>query len=648
MLPVTGQKIFSLNGQIWRVAVVTAAAAVSTASYAQAALYYWSDSDGGLSRPVPPVQQRRQGPRHHQAKNKKIQAPEKESSKPQGPLIISISIEKQRLRIYDARGFFAETPISTGMKGHPTPMGVFSIIQKHKFHHSNIYSGAPMPYMQRITWSGVAMHAGVLPGYPASHGCIRMPMAFAIKMWNWTKMGARVVVTPGELTPSSFSHPLLVAQKVVPIADQPETDTPPAPKSDKASSAEPEARPATTLANLELRSTVGHADGVTSVISGPSTPAPLRETRTADASGNRSVTNAAITMSDATTGAGKTPAAAEPTVSAKPADAPKAEEKSEETAKTQDGPAAAERHETASSDDKTVAVKPPELATTETKSAETKSDDMKPGEAKSSETKSSEIKSSEINSPEADKTEKQADEATIAVPTGDAAKTETSATEAPKADVAKVDGVKTGAVASDAPKASEKADDQVKPAADSAAALAVKDQGRPAGIEKAAVKTPDPAIAAALKRTGQIAMFVSRKDSKLYVRQNFSPLFNVPVTIAPSDRPLGTHVFTAEVDKNDANVLHWSVVTLPSPRHAERRDEGERVSRKRKMTGAVEMKPSPPPDSPAEALDRLNIPVDVMARIAEAITTGGSIIVSDQGIAAGETGEGTDFIVSLR
>ena len=65
------------------------------------------------------------------------------------------------------------------MKGHPTPMGVFSIIQKHKLHHSNIYSGAPMPFMQRITWSGVAMHAGVLPGYPASHGCIRMPMAFA-------------------------------------------------------------------------------------------------------------------------------------------------------------------------------------------------------------------------------------------------------------------------------------------------------------------------------------------------------------------------------------------------------------------------------------------------------------------------------------
>ncbi len=95
-------------------------------------------------------------------------------------------------------------------------MGVFSVIQKHKFHQSNIYSGAPMPYMQRITWSGIAMHAGVLPGYPASHGCIRMPMAFAVKMWNWTRMGARVIVSPGQMSPQNFSHPLLASVRVPP------------------------------------------------------------------------------------------------------------------------------------------------------------------------------------------------------------------------------------------------------------------------------------------------------------------------------------------------------------------------------------------------------------------------------------------------
>jgi lipoprotein-anchoring transpeptidase ErfK/SrfK len=203
--------------RLWRIAILAAAGALGATSHADAALYYWSDFDPGYYRPGPTFpQQRRPRTRHRQTK--KIAAPEKESTKPQGPLVIAISIDRQSLKVYDANGFFAETSISTGMKGHPTPMGVFSIIQKHKFHHSNIYSGAPMPYMQRITWSGVAMHAGVLPGYPASHGCIRMPMAFAMKMWNWTKMGARVVVTPGEITPSSFSHPLLAARKVVPAS----------------------------------------------------------------------------------------------------------------------------------------------------------------------------------------------------------------------------------------------------------------------------------------------------------------------------------------------------------------------------------------------------------------------------------------------
>jgi hypothetical protein len=142
-------------------------------------------------------------------------------------------------------------------------------------------------------------------------------------------------------------------------------------------------------------------------------------------------------------------------------------------------------------------------------------------------------------------------------------------------------------------------------------------------------------------------VFISRKDAKLYVRQNFAPLFDVPVTIAPSDRPLGTHIFTAETDKSDPNLLHWSVVSPPATvRGAQPRDEDERMSRKRKMTGAVEIKPVP--DSPAEALDRITIPADAMARVTDALSTGSSIIVSDQGINAGETGEGTDFIVSLR
>ena len=551
------------TGRLWRFALLTLAAAIGTASEADAAVYYWSGYDPSYYyyQPAPTIQRRPRVPRYQA---KKIEAPEKESTKPQGPLIIAISIQKQNLKIYDAKGFFAETPISTGMAGHPTPMGVFSVIQKHKLHHSNIYSSAPMPYMQRITWSGVAMHAGVLPGYPASHGCIRMPMAFAVKMWGWTRMGARVVVTPGEMTPADFSHPLLMAQKVAPqpaVANGPNPDAVPAAKTDKASDANGAIRPAISAASLELRPTVGHDGGVKPVMSEPPA-APL--TQTADARAALPAQNAPVTMTDATSSEAAAP-------------------------------------------------------------GETASSDHKPVETKSSEAAAAEIKSAVTG--------------VTTQTSGDAVRTEGPAkdarTEAPKADAAS---------------SREKPDQNVKAVTDiRPAAPDVKNDQPRLDAEKAAVSKPDPAIVAPPKRSGQIAAFVSRKDSKLYVRQNFSPLFEVPVTIAPSDRPLGTHVFTAQVDKNDANVLHWSVISLPAPaRYAEPRGEDERASRRRKIAGAAQNKAIPAPNSPAEALDRLTIPPDAMAKISEALSTGGSIIVSDQGISSGETGAGTDFIVSLR
>src|SRR3954464_7013627 len=244
--------------------MLTAAGTLVAVPQADAAtMFYWQDTDPGYSQPIQVAQPRK--PKARKTSAKAGAAIKQEATpKPQGPLIIAISIDQQKVRVYDANGLFAESPVSTGMKGRSTPMGVFSVIQKNKMHRSNIYSGAPMPYMQRITWSGVALHAGVLPGYPASHGCIRMPMAFAVKMWNWTRMGARVIITPGQITPASFSHPLLVAQKVVPqplIANDPATDAP-AVKSDKGADAAATIKNS-SLANsepsLELRPTVGHA-----------------------------------------------------------------------------------------------------------------------------------------------------------------------------------------------------------------------------------------------------------------------------------------------------------------------------------------------------------------------------------------------------
>src|SRR5260370_4870994 len=128
------------TGRFWQIAALTAAGAIATTSHAEAALYYWSDYDPGYYRPVPVAPHRPQKPRRRQAK--KIEAPEKESSKPQGPLILAISIENQKLRIYDATAFFAETPLATGMQGHPTPMGVCGVIQKQQHLPANISTSA--------------------------------------------------------------------------------------------------------------------------------------------------------------------------------------------------------------------------------------------------------------------------------------------------------------------------------------------------------------------------------------------------------------------------------------------------------------------------------------------------------------------------
>ena len=590
------------SNRFWQIAALTLAGTIGATAQAEAAVY-WSDDDGGYSRPAPVAPQRVQ--RTHRRQAKQVETPVKEAAKPQGPLIIAISINKQNLRVYDANGFFAEAPISTGMAGHPTPMGAFSVIQKQKLHHSNIYSGAPMPFMQRITWSGIAMHAGVLPGYPASHGCIRMPPAFAVKMYGWTRMGARVVVTPGEMTPASFSHPLLVTQKVVPQPVASDVVKPDAIKADatvkgdKAAAGDPVGKPEMSVASLDLRSTVGHDSHMQAAMNAPSTPKPLSEqTHTADASPSPEA-KAPVTMSDA---------------------APSSSPLADNVIAPQEKSSAA----------KSVA----ELLAT--RSSEIAKSDDKPADATSSEVKATEV----VAADQADKK------------SPDVAKTDTTV-EAAKTD-AKVDDAKAQMPTADLTKTNDKTNEKssgtpdtgVAATSDAPAGDVKKDQARPSDSDKTAPAKPALAMA---KGTGPISVFISRKDAKLYVRQNFAPLFDIPVTIAPSDRPLGTHIFTAEADKNDSNILHWSVVTLPSSRKAERSDDDERASRRRKIAGAAEIaKPVPEPDSPAEALDRLTIPAEAMARITDALSTGGSIIVSDQGIAAGETGEGTDFIVSLR
>jgi lipoprotein-anchoring transpeptidase ErfK/SrfK len=164
-------------------------------------------------------------PAKHKANEAFRKAPRPPAVK--GPLLIAISIAKQKLTLYDGGVPIATSPVSTGTASHPTPMGVFSIIGKERFHRSNLYSAAPMPFMQRITWSGVALHAGVLPGHPASHGCIRLPQDFAVRLYHTTKMGARVIISQNELTPNEIAHARLFAPKVKPSPEPPANAAPP-------------------------------------------------------------------------------------------------------------------------------------------------------------------------------------------------------------------------------------------------------------------------------------------------------------------------------------------------------------------------------------------------------------------------------------
>jgi len=546
---------------------------------------FWPDADVYVEAPPPSPATRRQPHRAKHHRLAKSEAAAKDARKPKGPLIIAISIDRQTLKIYDANGFFAETPVSTGMRGHSTPLGVFSVIQKQKWHRSNIYSGAPMPYMQRITWSGIAMHAGVLPGYPASHGCIRMPMSFAVKMFGWTRMGARVIITPGEVTPADISHPMLMTHRPepTPVAfTGPASGPPHSSKTDKDST-------------RTQAASVGTAEAVPS----------LGRTRTADASGALPQLPASSAAIDPPVG--NAMAAVENTHA--PAITLSADTSELRSAI---GPESGTAEKIASGDGKS-----PDASHIEAVSAKTVAETGASDHASEPQTAAA--------LPATDLINLRADKPTAAPAT---------------------------ALNVDTNRADTTADGDKPRAADASSAADVTDVAKDQSqmpLTSASHTATDSVVRPAPKRTGQIAVFVSRKDSKIYVRQNFAPLFDSPVTIAASERPLGTHVFTAEADKDSRDNFHWSVISLPATTHRMERGSARVNSSHHRRDGIqAQQKPAPVPESAADALNRITIPEDVMTKIAESLSTGGSIVVSDQGIAGGETGEGTDFIVTLR
>jgi lipoprotein-anchoring transpeptidase ErfK/SrfK len=463
------------------------------------------------------------------AQGKAGRAADKSPPIPSGPLHIIVSIDKQRATLFADGQPVASTAISSGTHDHPTPMGVFTVIQKDRHHISNLYD-ASMPYMQRITWSGSALHQGPLPGYPASHGCVRLTESFAQLLWKTTKMGARVIVTRPEVAPLEFAHARLFVPKPR-MVSAPPAIVPPAVAPAPAATPVVAAEPATT-------------SSVTKVRTAANSPAVTIASVVGDAT--KAVTTAVVTEPVASTAV----------------EQPTKQTDTDGVGGTR-GPA----------DVKTVEMQPLAAKPDETPSAEAKSADVRPVEAKSVEAKPVDAHSTPITAP-----------APITID------------ERPKT---------------------------------MPAAIVQEANGRP------------------------ISVFVSLKENKLYVRQGWKPLFDAPVSFEHPEQPIGTHVYTAMGAKAEGG-LRWTVVSIPSSfrRAAEAKNETKnsvsgRKGRREHAAKAVEVVAPMPNPSPSAALDRIVMPPELVDRIAELITPGSSLIVSDNRL-SDETGEYTDFIVLTR
>ena len=129
---------------------------------------------------------------------------------PEGPIVVVVSLTEQRAYVYRNGVQIGVTTVSTGKPGHDTPTGIFTILQKDKDHHSSVYNDASMPYQERLTWDGVALHAGGLPGYPSSHGCVHLPSKLAEDLFGASHMGMTVVVVNTKTAPSDVVHPAVL------------------------------------------------------------------------------------------------------------------------------------------------------------------------------------------------------------------------------------------------------------------------------------------------------------------------------------------------------------------------------------------------------------------------------------------------------
>jgi lipoprotein-anchoring transpeptidase ErfK/SrfK len=449
---------------------------------------------------------------------------------PNHPLFAVLSLSDQHISVYNSGGLVTRSKVSTGMPGHRTPTGIFTIIGRERWHSSNIYSGAPMPYMQRITWSGVALHLGVVPGYPASHGCIRLPSGAAQHLWGLTRIGERVVISPGEVVPAAITNPLL------PV---------------------PTLKPGPALAENT----------------------PQKPTEVAIAA------NASLPLGE--------PKLLNPVEYAKALKARAAA----------DAAAASKTLEELS---KRIAARPEAVrrALAELRNAEAANAQA---EAKL-------------------KAKEKALAVTRRLSAQHAAESAKAAAEAHLADASKRLEAATASEALKSPEGQE--------------ALAAEGAYKEA---RAALATAERGQKEAERRTAPLSILISKKDQRVYLRQGLAPLLDAPAVIRNPEVPLGTHVYIATAQE-DGRSLGWTTISLPSSR-ASAEESPRRRHEAREKTALAEL---PPASDPAHALERIEIPSEVSARISELLWSGSSLIITDHRLSDETSDIGTDLVVTTR
>ena len=556
------------------------------------------------------------------------------------PMTLVVSLSNQKVDVYRGTTLVTSSAVSTGMPGHATKMGVFSILEKQRYHHSNIYSGAPMPWMNRITWSGTALHAGVVPGYPASHGCIRLPFSFAPKLFQITTAGDNVIVSRDRLVPQLIEHANLFQPLPPPLPVMVKQDQPPQRQSSNDIVPVPAAQPAHP-------GMIAKAD-----LAGSTTDVPSSLEAEALEQGG----GAALKADDAAAVEDTHVHAFDPFVGAPAlASGQSGHAAPTESTASANGHALDEEGDTSSGSSSVSAAAPePELAAPPSSTPVVAELPVAPSIPVTAEVPAAAPASLPVKaemSPDATPPAEPARAAAEAAPAVVAPSVQTAAatpqasmTEAsaqadatPSITATKLGaGTKAAAIQAAEPRSTAPLRILVTRRTQHDRIIGLQqilsDMGYlpPQDFDGTLGRTTANAIKAFQKANGMPETGAFNEDlvkkvyevagkgepplGHIFVRQEFSRVFDAPVTFKDPEQPLGTHIFTALKFAPGDTTTRWTAISLQG-------------------------------DDSSSALDRIEIPNDLRQKISERLTPGSSLIIGDTAINTASLPKGADFLV---